>query len=436
MRKLSGVNVPHHKNTAEMAPVALTVPPEVVIPMSMHSGAPAKPVVAKGDAVKVGQLIGEAQGFVSSPVHASVSGTVTSVEEVTGLSGTKTMAVRIAADGAQTPYEGLAVPMVSNTEEFLAAVRGSGVVGLGGAAYPTAAKLTIKETNKIDYILVNGAECEPYVTSDTRTMVDDAEYVWEGMQLLMQYLKPGKVIICIEENKQAPIANMSGYTRGVAGMEVRVLPSQYPQGERKVLVYHVTGRIVPEGARLPDVGCVVINCTTVATLAKYIKTGEPLVSRCVTVDGPAVASPQNVISPIGAPVSKLLEFCGLKEAPKKVLLGGPMMGFAIPDMEMPVIKSTNGIMAFGIKGASAAETPCIKCARCLRHCPMNLMPMHIEAAYKLKKPDLLEKYNVTLCLECGCCAYSCPAKHPLMQTMQLAKQMLWDHRKAKGGVAG
>ena len=439
MRKLGGVHTPHNKGTAHMQSELLPIPPEVVIPVSMHTGAPAKPVVAAGDFVKVGQLIAEAGGAVSSPVHSSVSGTVVSVGDVAYTTGLKTMAVRIASDGKQTLFEAPQIPAVSNTREFLDAVRDSGVVGLGGAGYPTYVKLRLKDTVKLDYIIVNGAECEPYITSDTRTMVEDAEYVLEGILLLKEYIPARNIVIGIEDNKAEAIEKMRGYCAGVQGVEVKVLPSQYPQGERKVLVYNVTGRIVPEGARLPDVGCIVINCTTVAAIAGYIKTGVPLVSRRVTVDGSAVSAPKNVIAPIGAPVSALFDFCGgFVQEPKKILSGGPMMGIAIPDVSMPVVKTTNAVLALDKKDAAVpAETVCIRCGRCVRGCPMKLMPVEIETAYRNGKPELLGMYKVNLCLECGCCAYVCPAKRQLTQTMMLSKQMLDDHRKpaSRGGAS-
>jgi len=407
--------------------------------MSMHTGTPAKPVVAVGDVVEVGQLIAEARGAVSSPAHSSVSGTVISIGEIAGMTGVKTMAVRIASDGRQTRHEALEIPSVSNKGEFLEAVRDSGVVGLGGAGYPTAAKLTLKDTVALDYIIVNGAECEPYITSDTRTMVEDAEYVMEGILLLKEYISARNIVVGIEANKPEAIGKMREYCAGVPGVGVKVLPSMYPQGERKVLVYNVTGRVVPEGARLADVGCVVINCTTVATIAKYVKTGMPLVSRCVTVDGSAVSEPKNVVAPVGAPVSALFDFCGgFVQEPKKILLGGPMMGIAIPDLSIPVVKTTNAVLALNKKDAAVpAETACIRCGRCVRGCPMRLMPVEIEAAYRNRKPERLEKYRVDLCLECGCCAYVCPAKRQLAQTMKLSKRMLYDHLKttAKGAAS-
>ena len=437
MRKLGGVSAPHFKNTATFAPEAIPAPPEVRIPMSMHDGAPANPVVTVGDYVKVGQLIGEAVGPVSSPVHASVSGTIKSIDNIDGLTGEKAVTITIASDGNQTTWEGIAPPTVTNLAEFLEAVKNSGVVGLGGAGYPTASKLTLKESVKLDYILVNGAECEPYITSDTRTMLDDAEYVWEGVKLLKQYLKPKTIIICIENNKPEAIKKMQGLCAGTEGIEVRTLPSLYPQGERKVLVYNVTGRIVPEGARLPDVGCVVINCTTVATYAKYIKTGIPLVSRCVTVDGSAVKNPKNVIAPIGTPVRCLFDYCGgFKEEAKKITFGGPMMGAAIPSLDTPIVKITNAVLAFNEKDAEPPEaTPCIKCGRCITKCPMHLMPPNIENAYELKKPELLKKYKVNMCAECACCAFTCPAKRPLVQVMTLSKAMLRNYEREQKAAA-
>jgi electron transport complex protein RnfC len=427
-KKIRGIPIPHNKNTAGYAPETLPVPAEVRLPMRMHSGAPAIPVVSPGDRVKTGRLIGEADGPVSSPVHASVTGTVKSVESYDAVTGEKTAAVTITSDpeGSQAIHEGVVPRDVSDTAQFLMAVRDSGVVGLGGAGYPTAAKLTLRDNVKRDYILVNGAECEPYITSDTRTMIDDAGYVWEGALLLKEYLKPDNVIICIEDNKPAAIQKMSGLCAGIPGVGVHVLPSAYPQGERKVLVYNVTGRIVPEGGRLPDIGCVVINCATVAVIAKFIKTGMPLVSRCVTVDGSAVSHPKNIISPIGTPVRNLLDYCGgLKTGAGKIILGGPIMGTAIPNLDIPTVKTTNALLAFAAGDADPqSETACVNCGRCVLHCPMGLMPSYIENAFELKKLERLRKLKVDMCAECGCCAYVCPAKRPLSQVMALSMHML------------
>ncbi|MCL2175097.1 MAG: electron transport complex subunit RsxC [Treponema sp.] len=446
-KKLGGVHAPHCKNTALMEPEQLPIPKEVRLPMLMHSGTPAKPIVAVGDQVKVGQLIGEAVGFVSSPVHASVSGTVKSIDAFDSITGEKTATITIASDGNQTPWEGLAPPTVTNLAEFLEAVRNSGVVGLGGAGYPTAPKFTLKEHVILDYILINGAECEPYITSDTRTMIDEFDYEYDAVELMAKYLKPKNIIFCIEKNKPEPIKRMREVCARTklkpevfegTDVSVRVLPSLYPQGERKVLVYNVTGRIVPEGGRLPDVGCIVVNCTTIDVFTKYIKTGMPLVSRCVTVDGSAVKNPKNVIAPIGTPVRELFEYCGLRDDVKKVILGGPMMGTSIPnlDLHIPIVKITSAALAFSAKDAEVPEsTPCLKCGRCMFKCPMSLMPPQIEEAYELKKPELLKKFKVGMCAECACCAFTCPAKRPLMQVMMLAKNMLWEYEQAQKEAA-
>jgi len=439
MGKVGGVHAPHCKNTACCIPEVMPVPAEVKLPMSMHAGTPAKPVVAVGDHVKVGQMIGEAVGFVSSPVHSSVSGTVKSIDTLDSIKGEAAVTITIASDGNQTPWEGIAPPQVTNLAEFLDAVRNSGVVGLGGAGYPTAPKFTLKDTVKLDYILINGAECEPFITSDTRTMVDQTDYVWDGVLLMREYLKPKNIIICIEDNKPEPIKMLKELCIKAkcqdTNLSVCVLPSLYPQGERKVLVYNVTGRIVPEGGRLPDVGCVVVNCTTVATFAKYIKTGMPLVTKCVTVDGSAVRTHKNVIAPIGTLVRDLLDFCGgVKDDVGKITLGGPMMGAAIPnlDLPIPIVKITSAVLAFSKKDAAVPEPgPCIKCGRCLPQCPMSLMPPYIEEAYELKKPELLKKFKVGMCAECACCAFTCPAKRPLVQVMTLAKDMLWNYEQAE-----
>ena len=434
MRKIRGINTPHNKNTESSAVSILPVPAEVHIPMLMHNGAPARPVVCVGDMVKVGQLIGEADGFVSSPVHASVSGKVKSINEYDKLTGRKSVTITIESDGKQTLYEKLTPPVVTNLQEFLTAVRNSGAVGLGGAGYPTAAKLTVKDTKKLEYILINAAECEPYATSDNRAMIEGAQYVYEGVKLLRKFLQPKKIIICIEDNKPEAINKMRERFAGIEDVEIRVLPSRYPTGERKVLVYNVTGRIVPEGARLIDVGCLVINCSTTAAFARFISTGIPLVQKVVTVDGPAVKTPKNVLAPIGTPIRELFEFCGgfPYGEPSMILSGGPMTGAALPNADMPVVKVTSLVLAFRATDFPVnRETACINCGRCVRNCPIRLMPSSIETAFNLKKPDILERYKVNMCVECGCCAYICPAKRPLVQVMQLSKKMLKAYKNAK-----
>ena len=429
--RLRGVHAPHLKSTAGLKAEILPVPSEVRIPMSMHIGAPAKVVISAGDEVKVGQIIGESAGFVSSPVHASVSGKVLSVNEYDEITGQKAVSVTISADGEQNIYEGLAPPVVTNLQEFLTAVRDSGAVGLGGAGFPTAVKLTVNEENKLDYIIINGAECEPYITSDTRTMIDDAELVRDGILLLKEFFD-AKIVIGIENNKAEPIEKMRKIAEAEQGVEVRVLPAMYPQGGEKVLIYNITGRIVPEGGLPLNVGVIVLNCTTVAAIARYVNTGMPIVSKCVTVDGSAVNTPKNIIAPIGTPVRELLDYCGCRmDDVKKVMYGGPMMGLALPNLDMPVMKYTNAVIAFTAKDAELpAESACIRCGRCARNCPMRLMALELERAYLLKKPEMLEHFKVNLCMECGCCAYNCPSRRPLVQSIKMGKIILRDHQAA------
>lgn len=424
-KRLPGVRAPHRKHTAGMAPIRMPAPAVVKIPMSMNIGRPAAPVVKAGDTVQVGQLIAEAGGFVSSPVYASVSGTVKKPEEMLLFNGGVCPVVVIESDGEQTPYEGLKAPEVTDFDSFIDAVAKSGVVGLGGAGFPTAVKLKV-DPAKVDYICVNGAECEPYITADTRTMLDDSRLLLDGVALLQKYLQPGKVIIGIEDNKKQAIEKLRGMSKDMAGVEVAALPALYPQGGEKVLIHNTTGRIVPEGKLPIDVGCVVINTTTLAALARYIQTGMPLTEKYVTVDGSAIRNPQNVIVPIGTSLKDVAEFTGgFKEEPKKVLMGGPMMGIAMPDLEQVVVKNTNAVLFFGAKDAAAPEpTACIKCGRCVAHCPLRLMPADIETAYKMNKAEELKALKVNLCMECGCCGFICPARRPLVQTNKLAKAVL------------
>lgn len=424
--KLSGIRVPHRKHTADCAPQRLPVPELVTIPMSMHIGKHAKPIVKVGETVKVGQLIAEADGFISAPIHSSVSGKIKKLDELTMSNGTKTTAVVIESDGMMEVHESVQPPVVNDFDSFIAAVKSSGVVGLGGAGFPTFVKLGVKDLSKIDAIIINAAECEPYITSDTRTMLDKPELIFDGIELLKKYLGTKRVIIGIENNKKACIAKMQQMADNTSGVEVKVLPSIYPQGGEKVLVYNTIGKIVPKGGLPLDVGAIVINCTTLSSIAEYIKTGMPLVEKCITVDGSAVNEPKNVIAPIGTPLSNLFEFCGgFKSEPKKVLYGGPMMGIAVPSLDMPVLKMTNAALAFDESEAKPPKTTaCIGCGECINHCPLNLNPPAIAKANKLNLPEELKALSVDLCMECGCCAYVCPAKRPIVQNNKLAKAKL------------
>lgn len=412
----------------------MNTPAVVTIPMSMHIGAHATPIVKAGDSVKVGQMIGEASGFVSSPVYSSVSGIVKKIDEIVFINGVHVKSVVIESDGEQSVLESITPPSVNSREEFIEAVKASGMVGLGGAGFPTVVKLSA-DVSKIDAVVVNGAECEPYITSDTRTMIDDAALVADGIAMLVKYLGVKQVVVGIEKNKPLCIKKMNEALVGIDEAEIKALPSVYPQGGEKVLVYHTLGRVIGEGELPLDQGVIVINCTTLAAIARYIKTGMPLVEKCVTVDGSAVKEPKNIIAPIGASAKDVFDFCGgFKQEAKKILFGGPMMGNAAVDINAPVMKQTNAVLAFGEKEAVIpSSTPCIKCGRCASNCPFGLSPTEISDACKAGDAEKLEKLKVNLCMECGCCSYVCPAKRDVVQRNKMAKAMLRDYQMAKKG---
>lgn len=424
---LRGVHVPHRKNTAHLPAVRVEVPKSVTLSTVMHIGAPAKPIVKVGDHVDVGTLIAEQNGKISSPVHASVSGTVKKIEDMLLSNGSATPAITIESDGKMTVDPSIVPPVVTNREELIAAIQKSGLVGLGGAGFPTYVKFDVNP-DLVEEFIINGAECEPYITSDTRTMIDRVEDMRYGIEMLQKHLGLRKVMICIEKNKKEAIASMQTMASKMDGVSVKVLQSKYPQGGEKVMIYHATGKVVP-GGKLPiDIGCLVSNCTTVAEIGKYLKTGMPLVERTITVDGGVVAEPKNITVPIGTSLADVFAYCGgILAQPGKVLYGGPMMGIAVPTLDAPVLKNTNAVLALSEKEARLPKvTPCIRCGACTNHCPFGLNPTGIAEALRLGEIETLKKLRVDLCMECGCCAYYCPANRPLIQNNKLGKAALRD----------
>ena len=430
---LGKTHIPHRKNTASMPAFRMTPPTEVEIPMSQHIGAPAKPVVKVGDKVFVGTLIGEAGGFVSANVHSSVSGTVKKIQNFLMSNGRTCESVLIESDGEMTPDPTITPPDVTSFGELSDAVRASGLVGLGGAGFPTSVKLDPNKISSIDTLLINGAECEPYITSDTRTMIDDAEDVKEGILTILSLSGIANAVIGIENNKPECIAKLSEIFAGDDRITVKALPSTYPQGGEKILIHNAVGRIVPEGKLPADVGVLIMNVTTVAFIAKYLRTGMPLVEKCLTVDGSAVKSPANVIVPIGTRIGDVIEAVGgFSEEPGKIMYGGPMMGIAVYTVDAPIMKNNNAITVFNKKDARHRETSaCIHCGRCVEACPMGLNPTAYAKAMGLSdsadRAERLELAKVNLCIECGCCSFVCPAKRPLVETNRLAKADLRDY---------
>lgn len=418
-RSAEGAGVPHAKGTAGMATVVMPAPSKITLPMSQHIGAPAQPVVKKGDTVYVGTLVGKAGGFVSANIYSGVSGTVLSADPAN---------VVIEADGQQTVDPAIQPPVVTDKDSLLKAVQDCGLVGLGGAGFPTHVKLTAKN---VEFLVINGAECEPYLTPDTREFLECGDTVVSGIAAVMKYCEIKKCVIGIEANKPECIAKMNEMVKDMAGVEVKSLPSRYPQGAEKNLIETCTGREVPQfgptGAPgLPaDAGCVVMNVTTVSTLGKFLNTGMPLVTKRVTVDGDAVANPQNVEAPIGTALQDIVDFCGgVKEGVElgKVIYGGPMMGRAVTGLDVPLLKQNNGVLLFSRQKALLPDpSACIRCGRCINGCPMGLAPVQISEAYNALDYERLDKLNIGLCVACGTCSFVCPAKRPVTQTMAMAK---------------
>ncbi len=436
-----GASVPHRKNTWE-APSAVMPPPgRVILPMQQHIGAPCAPVVQKGDHVYVGTVVGDSEAYVSAPVHASVSGTVADITQVMLTGGQMTIAVVIDSDGLMEKDPAIAPPPPITTKEELAdAARKAGLVGLGGAGFPAHVKLNVPADKKIDTLIINAAECEPYVTSDHREAIENGKNVLEGVYKVKEILNVHRVLIAVEDNKPDVIERLREIADNAEkdpNDEVRVFPlkSRYPQGAEKVLVQSCTGRRVPPGKLPADVGCLVMNIASISFLASFMRTGMPLTLKRVTIDGSAVKEPKNVIAPVGTPIKEIIEFCGgYKAEPKKLLMGGPMMGIAVTSDELPILKQNNAILAFDEQEAHLMEpTSCIRCGSCVAACPMELMPVKLEKAVEKKDVEALLKLDIMTCMECGCCAFSCPAGRRLVQAIRLGKNYVKKAGQKKNG---
>lgn len=424
MSRLNGIHVRHNKNTENAETKQFPLPKRLTVLMSQAMGAPCTPTVKKGDEVKLGQVIGNTDAFMAAPIHSPASGTVADIADYLLPSGARCKAVVIDTDGEQTVSEEVKPPVIGTREEFLAAVRASGCVGLGGAGFPTHVKFAFDpKKTPIDTLIINGAECEPYITADYREFVENGEDVINGILTVMDKLDIPMCKIGIEENKPEAIRLMTEAASKHKGIEVVTLPSSYPQGAEKVLIHSCTGRIVAEGELPSNQGVVVMNVSTAGFLSRYFRTGMPLVTKRLTIDGNAVTKNQgNYFVPIGTKVSELLEYCGAKD-PEKVLYGGPMMGMALYDTEQVITKTNNAVLAF-VNVKEPVTTACIRCGRCVRACPLNLMPTLLEQAYDSRDVSELQRLKVILCMNCGCCTYVCPAHRHLAEKNQLAKALL------------
>lgn len=427
--RLNGIILPHKKGTENAETIAVPCPETVKIAMSQHMGAPCLTLVKAGDEVAVGQKIGDCETYMSCPVHSSVSGKVTAVSDMILANGKSCKAVEIACDGLQTISGEVSPPEVTDKASLVKAVRESGCCGLGGAGFPTHVKLDYDENKtKIDSLVINAAECEPYITSDYREMIENTDGVISGIKKIKSLLGIDSVYIGIESNKPKAIALFEEKLAGEDGYKVLRLKTSYPQGAEKVIAFNATGRIITEGTLPSDHGILVMNVSTVGFINSYLETGMPLVERRLTVDGDAVKTPCNVKAPIGMKLSDILKLTDTNiEGIHKLVSGGPMMGTCIYDLNTPVCKTNNAFLAFkkpvSLKGlvVESGQTNCIRCGRCIDACPIGLMPTELEKAYDRKDREALNKLKINLCMNCGSCSYVCPAKRDLAEKNQLAK---------------
>ena len=432
-----GVHPYEGKELSENKPVQVLMPKgEMVYPMSQHIGAPATPLVAKGDKVLAGQKIGEASGFISANVICSVSGTVKAIEPRQVASGGVINSVVVENDGMYETVAGLGEdrdPAGLSRQEIRDIMKEAGIVGLGGAGFPTHVKLTPKDENAIEYILVNGAECEPYLTSDYRMMLEEPEKIVGGLKVILQLFDNAKGVIGIEDNKPEAIARLTEIVKDEPGIEVCPLKTKYPQGGERSLINAITGRKLNSAMLPADVGCIVDNVDTVIAIYMAVCKTTPLMRRIVTVTGDAIASPQNYNVKIGTSFQELVEAAGgFKDEPEKLIAGGPMMGMALFSLDIPVTKTCSALTCF-MKDEVAEEEPsaCIRCGRCVEACPSNIIPEKMMRAALKGDCDAFEKLDGMECMECGGCAFVCPARRQLTQAFKDMRKTVMENRRKK-----
>jgi electron transport complex protein RnfC len=432
-----GVHPAYHKDLAAEQPIAvMPLSASLVVSMSQHLGKPAAPTVKKGDSVLRGQVIGEAAGFISAAVHAPTSGTVKLVAPVATAAGPRATAITIEPDGEDTWVEGITpCPdwQALGKKEIVEKIAAAGITGMGGAGFPTHVKVSPPPETEIDTLILNGAECEPYLTADYRLMLEKAAEIWQGALIIAKALDAKTIYVAIEDNKPQAIAAMQEAIPAEAGdAQVVALKTEYPQGAEKQQIFAVTGREVPAGGLPLTVGIVVENVGTTLAVWDAVVNGRPLTERVTTVTGGPVAKPGNVLARLGTTTADMVEFCGgTSGAVAKIISGGPMMGFAQADMSGPTTKTTSGLLLLGPQSVHAYESmPCISCGRCVGVCPMNLMPNELSQFLEAEDYETAEEYNVMDCIECGCCSFECPAHRPLVQHMRRGKaQVMLNRRK-------
>ncbi|MDD3173006.1 MAG: electron transport complex subunit RsxC [Herbinix sp.] len=429
-----GIHTYDGKNLSMDKPTTVLLPKgDLIFPLSQHIGAPAKPLVAKGDKVLVGQRIGEASGFVSANIISSVSGTVKEIEKRLTVQGTMVESIVIENDNAYTKIDGFGQERDYKNlskDEIRQLVKEAGIVGLGGAGFPTHVKLTPKDDSKIDYVIVNGAECEPYLTSDYRMMLEEPEKIVGGLKIMLQLFDKAKGIIAVEDNKPEAIKKLTELAAKEERIEVNVLKTKYPQGGERQLVYAVTGRKLNSKKLPSDVGCVVDNIDTVISIYMAVAKSTPLIRRIITVSGDAVKNPQNFNVAIGTDYWELLEAAGgFSDRPEKIVSGGPMMGNAMFTCNIPITKVSSALLGFLVDKAAVTETPCIRCGKCVSACPLKLMPFELAALSMRSDEETFVKADGMECCGCGCCSYVCPAKRGLTQSIMQTRASIMAKKK-------
>lgn len=429
-----GVHPYDGKELSKAKPVKEFLPgKEMVYPLSQHIGAPAQPVVKKGDSVLAGQKIAEMGVFVSAPIHATVSGVVKDLKKVRNNVGAMVDAIIIENDEKYETVEFQPAKSLDalSKEEIIARIKEGGVVGMGGAGFPTHVKLSPREPEKIEYVLVNGAECEPYLTSDYRRMLEQPEWIIGGLKCMLKLFDHAKGCICIEDNKPDCIEKITEMVKDEPRIEVCTLKTKYPQGAERCLIAAVSGREINSSMLPADAGCVVDNIDTVCAVYRAVMFGEPVMDRIVTVTGDAVADPCNFNVKLGSSFADLLEAAGgLKQPAEKIISGGPMMGFAMFDYHVPVVKTSSAMLCMSKDEVSANEpTACINCGRCVSACPARLIPSRLATYSEHGQEELFVKNNGMECVECGCCSFTCPAKRPLTQSVRSMRKTVLANRK-------